>query len=87
MGATGTRHREPVNIRRFESPSPTYMTEDGEHIIIAKTEDGRGWTLYRRAIMVSTAYRVAWPTAGQHRSRCSKQGTAKPSQPDGDMQH
>lgn len=29
MGPMRTPHHEPVNIRRFESPSPTYMTEDG----------------------------------------------------------
>jgi hypothetical protein len=40
MGPTEPRHREPVNIRRFESPSPTYMTEDGEHVIIAKRSRG-----------------------------------------------
>jgi hypothetical protein len=67
MGPRGTPHREPANIRRSESPSPTYVTEDGEHVIVAKTEDGGGWALYRRVIVVSTAYRVVWPAAGQHR--------------------
>ena len=67
LGPTGTPHREPANIRRSESPSPTYVTEDGEHVIIAKTEDGGAGHSIGRVIVVSTAYRVAWPAAGQHR--------------------
>ena len=57
MGPIGILPQEPVNIWQFESPSPTYMTEDGEHAIIAKPENAEAEHFYRRAIVVSTAYR------------------------------
>ena len=60
MGPIGILPQEPVNIWQFESPSPTYMTEDGEHAIIAKPENAEAEHFYRRAIVVSTAY-GGWP--------------------------
>jgi hypothetical protein len=63
---SSNRHRHRLRTRQRTASTPSSLrprTAEAEHF-------------YRRAIMVSTAYLVAWPAGGQHRPdhRCDHKG-------------
>jgi hypothetical protein len=47
MGATGTSHRKPENIRKLDGDKelPAWITLDEQHLIVAS---GNGWAVFQR---------------------------------------
>jgi hypothetical protein len=57
MGATGTDHHKPENIRRLEGAElPAYITTDGQHVIVKL---GQTWKVLQRTAGVFATRRAA----------------------------
>jgi hypothetical protein len=59
MGATGTDHRKPENIRRLTQDNgelPAYVTNDDQHLIVVLNSN---WVVFQRVPGVFTTRRAA----------------------------